>query len=51
MQSGLPLERIENFIAIGGDARFAAQYIGKPSAPGGPMLIERGPFDKLVRRC
>jgi hypothetical protein len=24
MQSGLPLDRIETFVAIGGDARFAA---------------------------
>jgi exopolyphosphatase / guanosine-5'-triphosphate,3'-diphosphate pyrophosphatase len=51
MQSGLPLDRIETFIAIGGDARFAGRRIGKPSLPAGPILIDRGQFDKLVRQC
>jgi exopolyphosphatase/guanosine-5'-triphosphate,3'-diphosphate pyrophosphatase len=50
-QSGLPLDRIETFIAIGGDARFVARQIGKPLAPDGPLLVARGPFDKLVRQC
>ena len=50
-QGGLPLERIEHVVAIGGDARFAARSIGKPSGPNGISIIERGPFDKFVRRC
>jgi exopolyphosphatase/guanosine-5'-triphosphate,3'-diphosphate pyrophosphatase len=50
-QSGLPLERIETFIAIGGDARFVARRVGKPLGGAGPFVVERGPFDKLVRQC
>ncbi len=51
MQSGLPLERIETFVAIGGDARFVARQIGKPLGAAGPHIVARGPFDKLVRQC
>ncbi len=51
MQSGVPLDRIETFVAIGGDARFVARQVGKPLSAEGPFVVERGPFDKLVRRC
>jgi exopolyphosphatase/guanosine-5'-triphosphate,3'-diphosphate pyrophosphatase len=50
-QTGLPLERIETFVAIGGDARFVARQIGKPVGAAGPYLVAWGPFDKLVRQC
>jgi len=50
-QSGLPLDRIETFIAIGGDARFVARQAGKPVSPDGMFTVARGPFDKLVREC
>lgn len=50
-QSGLSLDRIETFVAIGGDARFVARQIGKPLGPDGPSVVLRGPFDKLVRQC
>jgi exopolyphosphatase/guanosine-5'-triphosphate,3'-diphosphate pyrophosphatase len=51
MQSGLPLDRIETFVAIGGDARFVAQQIGKPLGTAGPHIVPLGPFNKLVRQC
>jgi exopolyphosphatase/guanosine-5'-triphosphate,3'-diphosphate pyrophosphatase len=50
-QSGLPLDRIETFIAIGGDARFVARRIGKPVGSEGLFAVPRRPFDKLVRQC
>jgi len=50
-QSGLPLDRIETFIAIGGDARFVARQAGKPVSTDGMFTVARGPFDKLVREC
>ena len=50
-QSGLPLDRVETFVAIGGDARFAAQRVGKALGPDGPYVVGRAAFDKLVRQC
>jgi exopolyphosphatase/guanosine-5'-triphosphate,3'-diphosphate pyrophosphatase len=50
-QSGLPLDRIETFVAIGGDARFVAQQIGKPAGAAGPHVVALAPFNKLVRQC
>jgi exopolyphosphatase/guanosine-5'-triphosphate,3'-diphosphate pyrophosphatase len=50
-QSGVPLDRIETFIAIGGDARFVARRIGKPVGSEGLFVVPRGPFEKLVRQC
>ncbi len=51
MQSGLPLDRTEAFVAIGGDARFVARQIGKPISPEELFSVGRGPFDKFVRQC
>ncbi len=50
-QSGVPLDRIGTFIAIGGDARFVARRIGKPVGSEGLFVVPRGPFDKLARQC
>lgn len=50
-QSALPLDRIQTFVAIGVDARFAAQQIGKPIAPEGMVAVGRAQLDKLVRQC
>lgn len=47
----LPLEGVESFVAVGGDARFAAREIGKPNASRALVTVDRGEFDKLVRRC
>ena len=52
IQSGLPLDRIQTFVAIGGDARFAARHTAKPEpAEGGMIPVARVQLDKLVRQC
>jgi exopolyphosphatase/guanosine-5'-triphosphate,3'-diphosphate pyrophosphatase len=51
IQSSLPLKKIRVFIAVGGDARFAAGLVGKPTAGGQLHLVPRAEFDKLVERC
>jgi exopolyphosphatase/guanosine-5'-triphosphate,3'-diphosphate pyrophosphatase len=50
-QSSLPLERIDSFVAIGGDARFAGRVVGKPSDSADLSLVAAADLDKLVRRC
>jgi len=51
-QSALPLDRIQTFVAIGGDARFVAQHTGKPIPADGEMIpVARVQLDKMVRQC
>lgn len=50
-QSLLPLERVGSFIAVGGDARFAARQVGKPTESADLMVVERADLDRLVRQC
>jgi len=45
------LESSQSFVAVGGDARFAAHHIGKPTESAGLYVVARNDFDKLVRRC
>jgi exopolyphosphatase/guanosine-5'-triphosphate,3'-diphosphate pyrophosphatase len=51
VQSSLSLREVESFIAVGGDARFAARQIGKPTDSEDLVIIEPRDFDKLVDRC
>jgi exopolyphosphatase/guanosine-5'-triphosphate,3'-diphosphate pyrophosphatase len=51
MQSSLPLSDVHSFIAVGGDARFAARQVGKPTESEDLVVIEPAAFDKLVDRC
>jgi len=51
VQSSLPLNRAQTYVAVGGDARFAAGQIGQPTASPALSSIARSNFDKLVRRC
>jgi exopolyphosphatase/guanosine-5'-triphosphate,3'-diphosphate pyrophosphatase len=51
IQGGLPLDRVQTFVAIGGDARFAGRQIGKPLTPEGMVTVGRVQLDKLVRLC
>ncbi len=46
----LELEGIDSFVAVGGDARFAAKEIGRPAGPEGLFVVEVAAFDKLLRR-
>jgi exopolyphosphatase/guanosine-5'-triphosphate,3'-diphosphate pyrophosphatase len=47
----LPLADVQRFIAVGGDARFAARQIGKPTESEDLVVVEPAEFDKLVERC
>ena len=47
----VPLDEIDSFVAVGGDARFAAREIGKPTEFSELMVIDAAEFDKLVDRC
>ena len=52
LRRSLPLGGVESFVAVGGDARFAAREIGKPcDAAAALVTVGREEFDKLVRRC
>ncbi len=50
-KGALPLANVESFVAVGGDARFTARHVGKPTASADLWIVSRGPFDKLVQRC
>jgi len=47
----MSFEGIESFIAVGGDARFAARQIGRPTESADLVRVEVGDFDRLVDRC
>jgi len=51
LEGSLPLGRTECFVALGGDARFAARQLGQ--AAGSPELAAIGleDFDRLVAQC
>jgi exopolyphosphatase/guanosine-5'-triphosphate,3'-diphosphate pyrophosphatase len=51
VQSSLPLRNVRSFVAVGGDARFAARQIGRPTDSEDLVVIEPQEFDKLVDRC
>jgi exopolyphosphatase/guanosine-5'-triphosphate,3'-diphosphate pyrophosphatase len=51
IQGSLPLGEIQAFVAVGGDARFAAREIGTPTASEDLVSVELGRFHKLVDRC
>ena len=45
------LEEIDSFVAVGGDARFAAREIGVQTESADLAVIDSAKFDKLVGRC
>ncbi len=51
LQSSLPLKRVQTFVAVGGDARFAGRQVGKPTDSADLYLVSPSALDKLVRRC
>jgi exopolyphosphatase/guanosine-5'-triphosphate,3'-diphosphate pyrophosphatase len=50
-QNAMPLGDIDSFVAVGGDARFAAREIGKPTESPDLTVVDREAFDHLVDRC
>lgn len=51
LQSAVPLEQIDAFVAVGGDARFAAREIGEPTEFAELMVVGKADFDALAGRC
>jgi exopolyphosphatase/guanosine-5'-triphosphate,3'-diphosphate pyrophosphatase len=47
----MPLEDVDAFVAVGGDARFAVREIGEPTESADLAVIDPAEFDKLVDRC
>jgi len=50
LEGTLNLQEVETFIAVGGDARLAAKWVGRSSGPDGWAVMESDDFDKLVRQ-
>ena len=51
LQNSMPLDNVESFIAVGGDARFAVRQIGRPTDSPELFCIDPQEFDKLVADC
>ncbi len=51
VRSSLPLDQVQSFIAIGGDVRFVARHVGKPTESADLVMVEAGEFDRFVDRC
>jgi len=47
----LPLKRIQTFVAVGGDARWAAAQVGKPMDGSELRVVSRDELDELLSRC
>ena len=50
-RQALQVGSIRTFLAIGGDARFAAQQVGKPTGSGELHEVRGDEFDRLVEQC
>jgi exopolyphosphatase / guanosine-5'-triphosphate,3'-diphosphate pyrophosphatase len=51
IQDLLPLRNVGAFVAVGGDARFAARQIGRPTESADLVAVDVAEFDKLVEQC
>ncbi|MEN6458905.1 MAG: Ppx/GppA phosphatase family protein [Thermoguttaceae bacterium] len=51
LESTVPLGEIDSFVAVGGDARFAAREVGVVTDSADLAVIASGDFDQLVERC
>ncbi len=51
LESSLPLGEIKSYVAVGGDVRFAAREIGKPTESADLVIVDRADFDRFVERC
>ncbi len=50
-QGSMPLDAAQSFVAVGGDARFAARQIGKPTESADLVKVDAAAFDRLVEQC
>ncbi len=51
VQNSLPLDEIRFFVAVGGDARFAAREIGRETDSPDLTAVEIADFDAFVEQC
>jgi exopolyphosphatase / guanosine-5'-triphosphate,3'-diphosphate pyrophosphatase len=51
LETAVSLEEIDSFVAVGGDARFAAREVGVATGSMDLVEVDRTAFDKLVERC
>lgn len=51
VRSALPLARVRMFVAVGGDARFAAQHVGSDTASPGISTVSPEALERLTARC
>ncbi len=51
IRKALPMSQISTFVALGGDARFAATQVGRKIGQGTLEQIDKADFDKLIDRC
>jgi len=51
IRNAMAVQEVNQLIAVGGDARFAADQIGKPTQTADLRAIDRKAFDKFVARC
>ncbi len=50
LEASLPLKKVRQFVAVGGDARFAAAQVGRPMPTAGLSAVSRADLDRLVER-
>jgi exopolyphosphatase / guanosine-5'-triphosphate,3'-diphosphate pyrophosphatase len=51
LQMPVALAEINTFVAVGGDARFAAREIGRPTESADLAIVQTADFDDFVDRC
>jgi exopolyphosphatase/guanosine-5'-triphosphate,3'-diphosphate pyrophosphatase len=51
IKASVPMHKARLFVAVGGDARFAARRIGRPAEAEGLFVIGAKEFDAFVDRC
>jgi exopolyphosphatase/guanosine-5'-triphosphate,3'-diphosphate pyrophosphatase len=51
LQAPLALEEVSLFVGLGGDARFVARQVGRPTESPDLVLVESADLDRLVDRC
>ena len=50
-KSLLPLKSVQSFVAVGGDARWAAAQVGKPVGTNQLVAVGQDALDKLLDKC
>lgn len=50
-QTSLPLDRVCSVVAVGGDARFAAREVGRPTDSTDLMVVDQPDLERLARQC